>query len=238
MPARKPNQRKRSCNVDDDADLLELDHRDWKDDCFALINFLKHHYDRPLYKLNTAAHRLASLDSPTDNQRQKLEREHEQAGRFLQWLSLVKNNLPKGLPQEQFEQVVTLVDRAIESVRKYRPKVKITMQAIWRQIKLEEKRQAEVRRIVYFGPVREFAATRKGIGRRLLELVIAGSGRCPLADIANDLAIRWKYPYDKSWESQQRTLNRHLKKIGFVLFRDASAACLKPIPQKSRRKKG
>jgi hypothetical protein len=73
-----------------------------------------------------------------------------------------------------------------------------------------------------------------GKQRRTLELVLEANGRIPLSSLAKAKGVNWEIPYEKSWESAQREINKRLNAIGWRLVRRDGDAKLEQIdsPQK------
>lgn len=59
------------------------------------------------------------------------------------------------------------------------------------------------------------AAKMKGNGRRIVELVCDGDGRCPIADVA--LEVDWEYPHKDSCKGALRRINKKLKSTPWKL---------------------
>lgn len=79
-----------------------------------------------------------------------------------------------------------------------------------------------------YADLRPFAATIRGDGRRILELLCDNRGECPLANLA--VVLEWPSPWDNAWESARQRLNMKLRsaKRPYRLIRSDNRAKLQP----------
>lgn len=85
-----------------------------------------------------------------------------------------------------------------------------------------------------FRELLEFAESgMKGKERRIIELVCATGGSCPLADLAADPAIQWEFPWDNAYNRARARINKKLKinKQPWTLGRQNNCSILRAKPK-------